>query len=249
MDDRRLPDYLLERLALGELSPDAARDAEARLAQEEGGPRRLEELRASNAELLAQHPPTKVAGEIARRQRAVVVEIAPRRWSWLAAPASVLAAALLVVMLRPAPETTTVKGDAALLVYRNHGGEPELLANGATAGAGDVLQLAYVRARPEYGVILSVDGKGATTLHLPDRNLDAVRLVADARTLLPHAYELDAAPDFERFFLVTSEKPFVVSVALEAARKLAADGAARTGPLPLPATFAQTSFLLIKSRR
>lgn len=250
MGDRLLPDYLLERLALGELPPEAARAAQERLAREEGGAQRLGRLRASDAAMLAQHPPQEVASEIARRQRAVVVQPRPRRLLWLAAPAGALAAALLLLLARPAPEVTSVKGDAALLVYRNRGGQAELLADGATAHAGDVLQLAYIRARPDYGVIVSVDGSGNATLHLPDQDIEAVRLVADARTLLPHAYELDAAPKFERFFLVTSREPFVASVALEAARKLSARGEqARTEPLPLPRSFAQTSLLLLKPTR
>jgi hypothetical protein len=76
---------------------------------------------------------------------------------------------------------------------------------------------------------------------------EAVRLTAGARTLLPRAFELDAAPEFERFILVTGEKPFAASVALDAARALAVRGAAaRTDPLALPAGLAQTSFLLVK---
>jgi hypothetical protein len=248
MTDRRLPDYLLERLALGELPEEAARQAEEQLAREPGGAQRLADLRASNAELLARHPPEAAAKEIARRHRAVAAPIRRRRVSWLAAPVVAFAVALLVVVLQPGDEQTRVKGDAALLVYRDRGGQSELLRNGDRARAGDEVQLAYARARPGYGVIVSLDGAGEVTLHLPEKDGEAVRLVPDARTPLPNAYGLDAAPHFERFFLVTSPSPFRASVAVEAARKLAARGdAARTDPLTLPVKFEQSSFLLLKT--
>ncbi len=251
MSDPKLPDYLLERLAQGDLEGEAARRAQERLDREPGGAARLAALRASDAALLARHPPQAVAAEVARRRRRAGAPVPgtlparPRWLGWVLAPAGVLAAALLLVTLRP--EQTQVKGDAALLVYGNRGGRADLLTAGASARAGEVVQLGYIRARPVYGAIVSLDGGGKETLHLPDEGADSVRLTADARTLLPHAYELDAAPHYERFFLVTSERPFSASVALGAARKLFKDGAGMTGPLPLPQNFSQSSFLLLKA--
>jgi len=155
---------------------------------------------------------------------------------------------VLAVVLRPTPEQTLIKGDAALLVYRSRGSQVEQLQNGAIARPGDTVQLAYVRARQAYGAIISVDGAGKVTLHLPEHDGEAARLVRDTRTELPHAYELDAAPEFERFFLITSDSPFRASIALDAARKLAARGnAARTEPLALPKDFEQSSFVLVKA--
>jgi hypothetical protein len=247
MTDRRLPDYLLERLALGELPEEAARAAQEQLAREPGGAERLSSLRAADAELLARHPPQEVASEIARRQRAVIVQLRRRRRAWLTASAGVFAAVVLAVVLRPAPEQTWIKGDAALLVYRSRGAQVEQLQSGATAQAGDTVQLAYARARQAYGAIVSVDGAGKVTLHMPEQEGEVARLARDARTELPHSYELDAAPGFERFFLVTSDSTFRASVALEAARRLAARGnAARTEPLALPKGFEQSWFLLLK---
>jgi len=248
MTDRRLPDYLLERLALGELSEEAARAAQEQLAREPDGAQRLSELRASDAEFLARRPPQEVAKEIERRQRAVIIRLRRRRAAWLAAFAGVSAAVVLAVVLLPAPEQTWIKGDAALLVYRSRGAQVEQLQSGAIVRAGDTVQLAYVRARQAYGAIVSVDGAGGVTLHLPEHDGEAARLVRDARTELPHAYELDAAAGFERFFLVTSDSPFRASIALEAAGRLAARGnAARTESLALPKGFEQSSFVLVKA--
>lgn len=248
MTHRRLPDYLLERLALGELSEKAAREAHEQLAREPEGAKRLEALRASNQALLARHRPEVVAKEIARRERAVAVQVRRPRLAWIAAPAGVLVAVLLLVLLRPEPEPeTSIKGDAALLVYRQLGEKVELLPNGAQARAGDKLQLAYSRARKAYGVIISLDGAGKVTLHLPEHDGEAAPLVRDARTQLPHSYELDAAPGFERFFLVSSDTPFPTSLAVDAAHKLATRGdLSRTESLSLPKELEQTSFLMNK---
>jgi hypothetical protein len=230
----KLSDYQLEKLAQGELPQTLAQDPDVK--------RQLEELKASNEALLARHPPEQVAREIERRRRAVVIRLPPRKALWVLAP---VAAVLLVIVFRP--EQTDVKGDAALLVYRDRGGQTDLLSSGATAKQGDVLQLAYIRATPGYGAIVSIDGSGNVTQHLPDAGSAAAGLTPQARTLLPHAYELDAAPKFERFFLVTSGKPFAATVAVDAARQLARRGEqARTEPLQLPREYAQTSFLVIK---
>ena len=67
---------------------------------------------------------------------------------------------------------------------------------------------------------------------------------------LPSAYELDDAPGFERFVLVTATQPFPVAAALDAARALAGQRpSARTAPLPLPPAFHQTSVLLQKTSK
>lgn len=56
------------------------------------------------------------------------------------------------------------------------------------------------------------------TQHLPVSGTTAVRLAASGVALLDAAYELDDAPRFERFCLVTSNRPFDVGVVLDAAR-------------------------------
>ena len=51
-----------------------------------------------------------------------------------------------------------------------------------------------------YGAIISVDGRGAFTQHLPLKGEFAVPLVA--RDTLDFAYELDDAPHWERFYKI-----------------------------------------------
>jgi hypothetical protein len=145
-------------------------------------------------------------------------------------------------------ETERVKGNGPrLAVARERPGlDAEPLGPGARARAGDVLQLSYLSAGRPYGVVLSIDGRGTVTRHWPESGDGAAPLEARGAVPLAHAYILDDAPGFERFFLVTGNTVFAVQVPLEAARRITSSGAARTAPLGLPAGFEQATLLLEK---
>lgn len=249
---RRVPDWLLERLALGELPAPQADEIRRRLEAEPGGAERLAALRTSDREILAAHPPRVMAASIRERAQA------PKRGrvlAWGAAVAAPVAAAILVVAFSGGPppvspvETTRMKGlEPSLVLHRKAGSDAETLSDGATARAQDLLQLAYVAAGRRYGVILSMDGGGAITRHLPVGGSVAAALDLQGATLLPHAYELDDAPGFERFVLVSSDSPFEVETALAAARAVVSDPEASTRPLALPEGLQQTSIVVRKVR-
>lgn len=196
----------------------------------------------------------------------------------IAAPA--LALAVFVVMItiqRPEDvippisvgggEITRVKGSApakaqspGLFIYRkkSDSGAVERLAPNSKTARGDLLQIAYHAGSAQYGVILSIDGGGAVTLHFPPQptSSSALRIAGDTSgsgdkrippaIFLDAAFELDNAPVFERFFFITSSTPPDVPELLRAARLFAALPAAQKNPLPLGASLKQTSLLLIK---
>lgn len=209
-----VPDWLLERLAAGDLPPARARAIEARLAREPGGEARLAALAASNQEILAAHPPEAIAAAVRRRaDEAARRRAAPRRPGWLVAvPAAALAAAALLLVVRAQPPADVdgerSKGAPSLRVYRKAGRAVEKLAEGAPARAGDELQLAYIASGKRFGAVLSLDGAGRVTFHLPERGGRAVALQAGGEVTLPQSYQLDAAPQFERFLLVAGDAPF-----------------------------------------
>ncbi|HEY0840889.1 MAG TPA: ActD-like protein, partial [Vulgatibacter sp.] len=99
-----------------------------------------------------------------------------------------------------------------------------------------------------FGVIVSLDGAGAVTLHLPASGNASAALDAQGATPLPQAYELDDAPSFERFVLVASDSPFEVDTVLQAARTLVSGADAATSPLALPEGLEQTSVVVRKTR-
>ena len=122
-------------------------------------------------------------------------------------------------------EFTRVKGmeEPRLKVYRKLEGESEELTENSSAAESDLIQLGYRISSPRYGMILSIDGRGVVTRHFPEEDNEAVLLKTGGEQLLPFSYELDDAPDFETFYLITSEEAFsaekVVDTIAGAARK------------------------------
>ncbi len=106
-------------------------------------------------------------------------------------------------------EQIRVKGkSSALFVYRNENGKAVRLSNGTKVQEGDILQLSYVCADPEYALIVSVDGNGIVTSHFPEDSTDSALLEKGGEFPLSYSYKLDDAPSFERFYLVTSDSEF-----------------------------------------
>lgn len=249
------PQWLVERIALGELPPRELEQARARLLAEPDGAQRLAALSAHDAQTLAALPPPAVAAEVKRRA-APTSPASPRPFVFAFAVAvPVLAALLLWVAAGPrvAPPSvpgleedgTRLKGlGPKLLVHRQTPGGADALGDGATVRPGDVLQLSYVAAGRPYGVIVSLDATGSVTLHLPEQPGAAAKLDGSGAHALPRAYALDDAPGYERFFLVTADRPFETAQIVDAARALGAAG--RTRPLGLPAFLDQTSLAVGK---
>jgi len=254
---KKTPDWMIERLALGELDAETAAAVRKRLADEGRSPDELlAAVGTSNREILTAHPAPAVAAEVRRRAQGNA------RWAWLVgtpvAIAGLAAVVLTVVFPGPLPtpvvdsqlESTTIKGDESvgprLIVYRHDAGGARKLADGAQAARGDLLQLAFAGRPGGYFALLSLDGAGKVTVHWPEGGgrAPAVRDAGEIR--LPSAYELDDAPAFERFFLVRSDAPFDVGPIAAAARGLAHRSGVRVAPLPLPLSFQQASLTLAK---
>jgi len=270
--DRGAPDLVLERYRLGELPAAEAEVLERRLKAEPDLAARLEALDRSDEEIRRRYPPAWLAAQIEGRRKPAARSIAGPARQWLVrrwpVPAAIAAAAALTLVVaprlvsppslepaggaRPAPSAPAVdSGDRikglqpSLVLFRKTDSGSETLADGAVARPGDVVRLGYRAAGRTHGVILSVDGRGLVTVHLPASGSEAAPLRSGETVLLDRAYELDDAPRFERFFLVTADQAFDVKPVVEAARRRAASTTARGG-LALPAPLEQTSFLLRK---
>jgi hypothetical protein len=261
MSERAIPELRLEQYRLGELRGADAAEVREALATAEGLRERLAMLERSDAEILQAYPPAAFAAEVERRRlktddtrdRAG----APRARGLVPVVAAAMGVALVggVVLWRgvppgsdsgPSPMADRMKGGSpGLLLYRRAAERAvERLAPGTVARAHDVVQLAYQSGGRAYGVIVSIDGRGTLTRHLPATGGVAAPLQAGT-VALPSAYRLDDAPLLERFYFVASDRPFAVAAVVAAARGASVDplGADR---LPLGPEFAQSSFLLMK---
>ncbi len=261
----RVPELILERYRLGELPRAEAEGLERRLRDDAGLRARLQALERSDAEIRRRYPPAWLAERVRLRLASPAAK-GPRpraafagRW---AVPLAAAAAAMVLLVLAPrlvsppsskpavrppvvADSGNRIKGlKPALQLFRKTPDGSETLADGDLVRAGDLIRVGYRAAGRGFGVIVSIDGRGSVTVHLPAHGDRAAALVSGDTVLLDHAYQLDEAPRFERFHFVTAQTPFAVATVVDAARRAATTLSA--SELPLAASFEQVTFLLRK---
>jgi hypothetical protein len=258
--------WWLERLAAGELDEATAAQVKRDLAAEgRSWDEERAAIEASNAAFRESHPARAAAAAIRQRAGATKASAPARRAPvlvWATAAVGMAAAVIGVVRLDRGDtnavgtdyEPTRIKygaeDHASIAVYRRDPRGSTKLSAGAAARAGDLLEVTIAVRRPLHAVLVSIDGRGHVTRHLPDAGQPKAARLAIGEARLGSSYELDDAPGFERFLLVTREAPFDAAVALDAAAALARDPArARTGALALPPDFRQQAFLLVKPHK
>jgi hypothetical protein len=235
---RPVPDWLLERLARGDLPPERAAEVRRRLeAEGAAGSERLAALELSDRDILAAHPPAVVSAEVRRRAAAAQAADATRtrrpmaRWQFALPTLAVGAMAVLLLVPRgpgtvvtpegeapvaEAPEGIGIKGRTRLSVYVKKGNQSRRLDARSAVRPGEQLQLAYWSEGQRFGVVASVDTRGTVTLHLPETPGTAPTLAIGKETRLPHAFELDDSPGAERFVFVAGDQPFTTDMVAEA---------------------------------
>lgn len=264
-----VPDYLLEQYALGELPPNQMTELGDRIAKDSSLVTRLDAIHASNRAILRERPPEEFArlvnlqrrvDAISAEEQALEKRKHAQRRLLMFAPAFAAVLILLVILtqsdesplIRTQPirimEYTREKGlEPHLRVFRKVDDDAELLTANSVVRRGDMLQIGYVAHGHPFGVIISIDGRGAVTLHYPDDPTLSTQLDQDGEIHVPHAYEIDDAPDFERFFFVTATAPIRVDSVLAASRRLAHDPErAEIDTLVLGEGFRQSATLIRK---
>jgi len=265
MNKETISEYYLERYALGELPDEEKEEIRLLSSSVPEIQAALDEIKSSNRDILALYPPLTVKASLLMQLAETPKKAFPlkRVLTISSAVATLLILILVFPLHKQKPsiiypdaerEVTLAKGIPAvdlsrtqLLVYRKIQDRVETLSDGEKARAGDLLQLAYVTTEDSYGMILSIDGRGAVTLHLPESKGDSTKLELSKQSLLPNAIELDDAPEFERFFFLTSDSPIDVDEVLLEAQDLAKNlEQVRQNNLDLPESFKQYSVLILK---
>lgn len=237
-----IPDHWIERVHLGEATP----AMEQAVANDADAQAKLTALAQADVEFhTALDAATQVVAierklHVAETQAAVdAAERRRGRWRYGLAGLPLLAAALALVVALPAsepdatdaPYASTAKGDKEKILVHKRGRRNKLLDDNDRLGPGAQLQLGY-RTENTHAVLLSLDGRGVVTVHRPNGSNTST---PSGQYLLDHAYELDDAPRFERFFLVTADQPLSVAALVEAAEDLAQSDNPAKAELAIPA--------------
>ena len=219
MPNKNIPDYFLERYILNELPENKKNEIDEILQGNPEIKNRIETIKKSNADILEKYP--------AKIHSSRIIEIfnldkknkknaqgagKAKKNKFLMPYIAFAAAVIMAIIFIPGQflnenkiEITRLKGmEAGLFVYSKKNNKETLLKNNSSARENDLLQLAYVSTEYLHGVILSIDSRGVVTLHYPDTQNSSTELVLHKKILLKKSYELDDAPDFERFFFIMS---------------------------------------------
>jgi hypothetical protein len=241
-EQKRVSPLLLERYLTGDVSAEERRSLERAIAEDGDTAAAIEKLRGSDREIREQYPAKPMVEAImARAKRKHVsrrIRAFPAAAPLIAALAGIAAAIVLVAIpllsggTSGAVEHDRIKGNGDLptatelrAYLKTDPGAA--LGDQALLGAGNTIQLAYAIGLDDadttdrYGLIFSIDGRGAVSLHYPYSLAGNTRLAAGKQTLLDEAYTLDDAPGYEAFFFVVADSPPDVGAMLRDAEKLA----------------------------
>lgn len=107
---------------------------------------------------------------------------------------------------------TRIKGlEARIEVWKKTADSAVQMSNLDEAREGDEIQLRYSVPQKCFGLLFSMDGNGAITMHMGDGD-KAIALEPGKMVTLPYAYKLDNAPQFEKFFFLVSDSLFSIDV-------------------------------------
>jgi hypothetical protein len=231
---RRIPDITLEQYLLGELSEKEMVETKRILDEDHESRARLAALERSNREILERYPPDFMSRQIQlrleRRHRDPSWKLLYQFRPMTALVGTAVALVLLFTVLpddfiswRPGKDASMerIKGQGPQLkLYRKTPDGSEALEDGTRVFQGDILRIGYQAAGRAHGAVLSVDGRGTVTLHLPHQGNRSVRLKNGGQVLLDFALELDDAPRWERFYFITGNAPFDIAPVLQAANRI-----------------------------
>lgn len=218
----KIPEYILEAIDCGET---VASDFYSKYGKNEID-LALSDLKKSDQEILSCIDTSKLYDAVTKRiERNKHKHFSVQRFVPFA-----VAAALVVMVLpgvvksqeKSTPDTVQndvrIKGSKVyapqLFLYQKEGEEVKSLSSGSRVGEGDLVQIGYNSNGGKYGVIFSIDGNHQVTNHFGIDNLLADK-VENKTSYLDYSYQLDDAPGYEVFIMVTSNTMFDASDAIK----------------------------------
>jgi hypothetical protein len=189
---------------------------------------RHQALKMQASDFLGRYP------ELELPERRKVVPLRPRKaiWAWTTGAASLAAAAVLLLVLRPDSGQevngggTRVKGGSRIGFHVEHDGRVRSGSSGQVVHPGDRLRFVVTTTEPQHVAILSLDAAGAASVYYPSTAISrAFGLVRNQP--VETGVELDATLGRERLWGIFCDEPFDVEPLRQAL-----EGQAKLPPLP-----------------
>jgi len=272
MKNEEIKPWLLERYILGELAEHNSMKIKSRLEKDISARHQIEKLIQSNKNFLTRYPSKQILVEIMRRYDSEKNKVVRKkrkvlRLFFLASSTISLMIVFITICLIMQKNSSInlnsrfenlnenrAKGTVLLemrnpeiFIVRKKAGGVEQLHQGSIVKKGDLLQVGYRTAEETNGIIVSIDGNRVVTLHYPENINEAPLLQKNKQIYLGNSYELDNAPDFERFFLITSKSDFDLSKIMIEIETFANNSTRiKEEEIELDDNFNQISIILIK---
>lgn len=251
---RKIPDIILEQYFLGELPSEKMIEIRSLLDSDDSLRKRIKLIEKSNNEFLKTYPFSKtfIQGSLSDKGRKSKNSRFRKIFIFPSAALALAACTLLFFKISPLfdpiDNSVIIKGNAEnLFLYRKNGNQADVLKNGDSAKKNDILQIAYQIPKDRYCIIFSIDGNSSVTLHYSSSDKSAPEDSAPGKIFVPESYQLDDAPFFERFFMITSDKKIHGDDILSRAEKFALDrDKVVSESFPVGNSFSQQSVLIVK---
>ncbi len=260
-----IPQWKLERYALGELPPNELVAIKSQIANDPEAQRQLQQIDSSNREFLQQNDPHAAAKRLMALSKArAQEESASPSWIWKPVTAfAVLAIAVFLGTNMMKPQNPVEQGMEMAMVsthddgirtkglqnrielWQKTGDSIAMILDGAKVNAGDLLQIRTQVDKKCFAAVVSLDGRGNWTKHLPENGSQASAMEPGKSGFLPFSYQLDDAPRYEVFWLITSDSAFSVDSLMKSLEVLS--GSPIAPPvLPLDTRFHQVRLAVAK---
>jgi len=231
-----IPDIILERYLLNELPEKRYNEISKALEADIVLQERIAAIKESNKKILKDYPVEYISEVLKFKLNSSSVNKAPKKSFFKRIQVPVLsfgAVAILLVFMMPfmenyiedrnsISEITRLKGvGAKIFIYKNNTNGAELLKRNSLVSESDIVGVTFFIDKTAYGIIVSIDGRGVVTKHFPNHGDRSPRLIAGKNFKVGHSYELDDAPEYEKFFLIYSVNEFEIDDLLKKIKKAA----------------------------
>jgi hypothetical protein len=217
----KITDFDIEQFILGEVESEKRDFILNELNSSSELRSKVEKIKLENVRFLEENPAHLMVTQIENKSLRKELDKPLYSSKWLAIPTVTLV--LLMTFIIPSEYFSQngnvvgvwssssyeerIKGEEfSMQIHRKTSNSVSLLSDSMKVSEGDLLQISIKYLVSTFAAVLSVDGRGVVTTHFPNEGYQG-ELKNQGLYILPFSYELDDAPKYEKFYLITSDAP------------------------------------------